>query len=74
LDRANRFAREAQQLGVRSLGSRARDGEPRLATAIGAATEVQAQVRGQRGQRSDAVYFLQRQLEIYKDTSTHKRN
>jgi thiol-disulfide isomerase/thioredoxin len=73
LDRAERYAREAQQLGVRSLGGRALDGEPRLATAIGAAIEVQAQVRGQRGQRSDAVYFLQRQLEIYKDTSIHKR-
>jgi thiol-disulfide isomerase/thioredoxin len=73
LDRAERYAREAQQLGVRSLGSRALDGEPRLATAIGAAIEVQGQVRGQRGQRSDAVYFLQRQLEIYKDTSIHKR-
>jgi cytochrome c biogenesis protein CcmG/thiol:disulfide interchange protein DsbE len=73
LDRADRFAREAQQLAVRSLGSRALDGEPRLATAIGAGIEVQAQVRGQRGQRSDAVYFLQRQLEIYKDTSIHKR-
>ena len=73
LDRADRHAREAQQLAVRSLGSRALDGEPRLATAIGAAIEVQAQVRGQRGQRSDAVYFLQRQLEIYRDTSIHKR-
>ncbi|MGD9935049.1 MAG: redoxin domain-containing protein [Dehalococcoidia bacterium] len=73
LDRADRFAREAQQLAVRSLGSRALDDEPRLATAIGAGIEVQAQVRGQRGQRSDAVYFLQRQLEIYKDTSIHKR-
>jgi len=73
LDRADRYAREAQQLAVQSLGSRALDGEPRLATAIGAAIEVQAQVRGQRGQRSDAVYFLRRQLEIYKDTSIHKR-
>jgi thiol-disulfide isomerase/thioredoxin len=73
LDRASRYAREAQQLGVRTLGSRALDAEPRLATAIGAAIEVQAQVLGQRGQRSDAVYFLQRQLEIYKDTSIHKR-
>lgn len=73
LDRAERFAREAYQLGVASLGTRAIDGEPRLATAIGAAIEVQAQVRGQRGQRSDAVYFLQQQLEKYKDTSIHKR-
>jgi cytochrome c biogenesis protein CcmG/thiol:disulfide interchange protein DsbE len=73
LDRADRYAREAQQLAVGSLGGRALDGEPRLATALGAAIEVQAQVGGRRGQRSDAVYFLQRQLEIYKDTSIHKR-
>lgn len=73
LDRADRYGREAQQLAVTLLGSRAPDGEPRLATALGAAIEVQANVRGQRGQRSDAVYFLQRQLETYKDTAIHKR-
>lgn len=73
LDRADRYAREAQQLAAASLGTRALDSEPRLATAVGAGIEVQAQVRGQRGQRSDAVYFLQRQLEVYRDTSIHKR-
>ncbi len=73
LDRAARYAREAQRLTAASLANRALDGEPRLATALGAGIEVQAQVRGQRGQRSDAVYFLQRQLEIYKNTSIHKR-
>jgi len=73
LDRANRYARETQQLAVASLGRRALDSVPSLATALGASIEVQAQVQGQRGQRSDAVYFLQRQLEIYKDTSIHKR-
>jgi thiol-disulfide isomerase/thioredoxin len=73
LDRADRYAREAQQLAAAVLGDRALDSEPRLATAVGAGIEVQAQVRGQRGQRSDAVYFLQRQLEVYKDTSIHKR-
>jgi thiol-disulfide isomerase/thioredoxin len=73
LDRADRYAREAQQLVTASLGDRALDSEPRLATALGAGIEVQAQVRGQRGQRSDAVYYLQRQLETYRDTSIHKR-
>jgi thiol-disulfide isomerase/thioredoxin len=73
LDRADRYAREAQQLAAAALGNRPLDSEPRLATAVGAGIEVQAQVRGQRGQRSDAVYFLQRQLETYKDTSIHKR-
>ena len=67
LNRADRYAREAQRLAAASLANRALDGEPRLATALGARIEVQAQVRGQRGQRSDAVYFLQRQLEIYQE-------
>jgi thiol-disulfide isomerase/thioredoxin len=73
LDRADRYAREAQRLAVASLGTGSIDRAPRLATAIGAGIEVQAQVLGQRGQRSEAVYFLQRELETYKDTSIHKR-
>src|SRR5262245_36873362 len=73
LDRAERYAREAQQLDVTSHGRRARDSEPRLATALGASIEVQSQVMGQLSQRSEAVYFLQQQLELYRDTSIHKR-
>ncbi len=73
LDRADRYAREAQQLAVASLASRKLDSEPHLATALGAGIEVQAHVQGQRGQRTEAVYFLQRELATYKDTSIHKR-
>jgi thiol-disulfide isomerase/thioredoxin len=73
LDRADRYAREAYQLAVRSLGTRSVDTEPRLATAVGAAIEVQAQVYGQRNQRSDAVSFLRGQLATYKNTSIHTR-
>lgn len=72
-ERADRYAREAQQLAVAALGGRRLDSEPRLATALGAGMEVQAHVAAHRGERTDAVYFLQRHLETYRDTSIHKR-
>ena len=72
-DRADRYAREAQQLAVSALGGRRLDSQPRLATALGAGIEVEAHVRAQRGERSDAIYFLRRHLDTYGDTSIHKR-
>lgn len=73
LDRADRYARETLRIAVQALGDRALDDEPRLATAIGAAIETRAMVSAERGQRSDAVYFLQRQLEVYAHSPIHKR-
>ncbi|MGE0450622.1 MAG: MbtH family NRPS accessory protein [Vicinamibacterales bacterium] len=73
LDSADRRAAETLDRATALVGSRGVDAEPRLATAIGAGIEVQAQVLAARGQRSDAVYFLRRQLNTYKDTSIHKR-
>lgn len=72
LDRANRYANEAQQLGVKTLG-RSRLVDEHLVTALGNAIEVQAQVSVQHGERSDAIAFLQRELTTYKDTPIHKR-
>jgi thiol-disulfide isomerase/thioredoxin len=72
LDRADRYAREAQQLAAASLGGRRLE-DAHLATALGNAIEVQAQVRVKHGERSDAIYILQRELVTYKDTSIHKR-
>jgi thiol-disulfide isomerase/thioredoxin len=72
-DRAGRYAREAEQLAAATLGKRRLDDEPRLVTALGNAIEVDAQVRVQRGERSDAVYFLQRELQTYKNTAIHKK-
>ncbi len=46
-----------------SLGKGALDREPRLATAVGAGIEVQAQVRGQRGSAQTPCTFLQQRLE-----------
>jgi thiol-disulfide isomerase/thioredoxin len=55
------------------LKNRPMDAEPRLPIAIGAAIEVQAQVMAQKGNRSEAVYFLQRELDEYKTTSLRAR-
>lgn len=72
-ERAERHARDAQRLALAALGERSLASEPRLAIALGAGIEVEAHVRAQRGQRSDAIYFLRRHLETYQDTSIHKR-
>lgn len=73
LDEANRFATETYGLSLEALKSRRMDDEPRLPIAIGAAIEVQAHVMAQKGNRSEAVYFLQRELDAYKDTSIRTR-
>jgi thiol-disulfide isomerase/thioredoxin len=72
-DKAEDYARQTYDLALAALQSRPVDQEPRLPIALGAAIEVQAHVRAERGARSEAVYVLQRELETYKDTSLHKR-
>ncbi len=73
LDEALRFATETYGLSLEALKTRAMDAEPRLPIAIGAAIEVQAHVMAQKGERSEAVYFLTRELEEYKGTSIRTR-
>jgi thiol-disulfide isomerase/thioredoxin len=72
-DKAEDYARQTQELALAALQGRGMDDESHLPIALGAAIEVQAHVRAQRGQRSEAVYVLQRELETYKDTSLLKR-
>jgi thiol-disulfide isomerase/thioredoxin len=72
-DEANRFATETYGRSLEALKTRKMDDEPRLPIAIGAAIEVQAHVMAQKGERSEAVYFLQRELDEYKDTSLRAR-
>src|SRR5687767_5899268 len=62
LDEANRFATQTYGLALEALKTRPMDAEPRLPIAIGAAIEVQAHVMAAKGNRSEAVYFLQREL------------
>ena len=73
LDRADRLAAETQRLAVAALGTRRVDDDAHLATAIGAAIEVQGLVGVARGQRSEAIAFMQRELETYRGTAIHKR-
>jgi thiol-disulfide isomerase/thioredoxin len=73
LDRADRLAADTQRLAVAALGSRRVDEDAALATAIGAAVEVQGLVGVARGQRSEAIAFMQRELDTYRGTAIHKR-
>jgi len=72
-DRAEKHALEGYKLAVAALGTRPVDSDPRLATAIGAGMEVQAQVSAAQGARSEAVIYLQRELDKYRNTSLLKR-
>ena len=72
-NRAEQYAAEAQRLALASLGSRRIDDDPKLANAVGAAIEVQAQLVVNRGARSDAIVLLERELEAYRNTSLSKR-
>ncbi len=73
LESADRYARETHGLAVAALKSLKLDENTHLQTALGAAIETEALVRVELGARSDAVYFLQQELETYRGTAIHKR-
>jgi thiol-disulfide isomerase/thioredoxin len=73
LDRADSLAAEAMRLGVAALGQRRVDEDPHLVAAIGAAIEVQGLVGVARGQRSEAIAYMQRALDTYRGSAVHKR-
>jgi thiol-disulfide isomerase/thioredoxin len=73
LDKASAFAEETYTLATAALKSGSLAEDRRLETALGAAIEVQAQVGAERGQRSEAVSFLRRELERYKNTPLQRR-
>jgi thiol-disulfide isomerase/thioredoxin len=70
---AEKLAIEAQSLAVKALGKRSADDDANLATAIGAGIEVQAQLGVDRGERSSAIAFLERELATYAGTALGKR-
>ena len=72
-DRAEQYAVEAQRLALAALGSRSVDTDAKLANALGAAIEVQAQASANRGARTDAIVLLERELKTYQDTGIAKR-
>jgi thiol-disulfide isomerase/thioredoxin len=73
LDKASAYAAETYALAVAALKQQTLEDDAPLENALGAAIEVQAQARAARGQRSDAVYFLRRELDTYRDTPLHRR-
>ena len=71
-DLAAQYSVDSYDLAIAALRtSSLEDGN--LETALGAAIETNALVRAARGDRSSAVYFLQRELETYRDSQIHKR-
>lgn len=73
LDKASAYAAETSALAVATLKHGSLEGDAHLEIALGAAIEVQAQARVARNQRSDAVYFLRRELDTYRNTPLHRR-
>jgi thiol-disulfide isomerase/thioredoxin len=71
--RAEQVATEVQALAVKALAGRSADEDANLATAIGAAIEVQALLGVDRGERSSVIAFLERELETYRHTALAKR-
>ena len=72
-DRAEQYAAEAQRLTLAALGTQSIDSDARLANALGAAIEVQAQVAASRGKRTDAIVMLERELAAYRRSGIAKR-
>jgi thiol-disulfide isomerase/thioredoxin len=73
LDQALGYATEAYDLSVAALKERSLERDTSLELALGAAIEVQAQARALQGRRSDAVYFLRRELDTYRNGPLHMR-
>lgn len=67
------YAAKTRELALGLLKSRAMDAEPRLPTGLGASIEVQAQALAAKGQRSEAVAFLNQEVAAWKTTSMRAR-
>ena len=73
LDQADSYAHMTVRLVREQLHTRAFDAEPHLPIALGAAIEVQAQTLAARGQSSQAIALLKRNLIFYGKTSIQPR-
>ncbi|MEX2264292.1 MAG: TlpA disulfide reductase family protein [Bryobacteraceae bacterium] len=72
-DKADAYAAETRKLALSELKKRPLDAEAHLPIALGASIEVQAHVMDGRGERGEAVSFLKRELEAWRDTSIRTR-
>jgi thiol-disulfide isomerase/thioredoxin len=73
LDKAEVYARETETLATGELKKRALDAEPHLPLALGAAIEVQGMALEARGERGEAIAYLQKELAAYRGTSIRTR-
>jgi thiol-disulfide isomerase/thioredoxin len=70
---AEKYAQETYSLSLAQLKGRQLDREPHLPLALGAAIEVEAGLLMARGQRADAIGYLNSQLKTYYATSIRTR-
>src|SRR5579863_7776891 len=73
LDKAGAYAKETETLSLQQLKTRPLDAEPHLPLALGAAIEVQGLVLNARGDKSDALAYLEKELAAYRSTSIRTR-
>jgi thiol-disulfide isomerase/thioredoxin len=72
LDEAAQYSVDSYNLAIEALKTSSL-GDRNLEAALGAAIETDALVRAARGDRSSAVYFLEREMDTYRDSPIHKR-
>ncbi len=70
---AARYAEETRKRALEMLKGRKLDDDRSLPTALGASIEVQAQVMNARGEKAEAVSFLQQELRAWRATSIRTR-
>lgn len=73
LDKAEAYAEQTYSQASQMLAKVPLDSDANLQTAVGAAIEVLGQVDAQRGARSEAVVYVQRELAKYRGSSIEKR-
>jgi thiol-disulfide isomerase/thioredoxin len=73
LDDAEAYATEVYEIGIAELENRGMDDEERFPIAFSAAIEVLGQASAARSNVTDAVMFLERELDRYDGTSIVKR-
>jgi thiol-disulfide isomerase/thioredoxin len=72
-DQATMSARTTYELASKLLAAGPVDREPRAPIALGRAIEILAQADARRGATKEAMIFLERELQTYRDTSVEKR-
>jgi thiol-disulfide isomerase/thioredoxin len=72
-DQADARAAEAREMAIQLLRTRKLDTDPWLPTALGASIEVHALVLAARGERPEAVTYLNQQLAVYRSASISER-